>query len=316
MAPMAARADNSPTPGAEHVGIKPLTVHIGAEIDGLDLTRPLAAAETEAIRRALLRWKVVFFRSQRLDHRQHIDFARNFGEPTPAHVVFGGDAEYPEIYPVKKFRAAIAARPASQRAWTDWHTDVTAAVNPPMASILRGVVVPPYGGDTHFANMAAAYAALSPAMQEFLGGLRAVHRFKPADEDPNAADYNAMVARNPLVAEHPLVTVHPETGERVLYANPEFTGDIVGLGPRESEALLEFLWEHSIRAEFCVRFKWEPGSIAFWDNRATLHQAIRDVYASDFDREFYRVTLNGAIPVGVDGRPSARLSGEPIAPLR
>lgn len=313
---MAANPESLPIPGAEHVVVRPLTVHIGAEIGGVDLARPLAAPEIEATRRALLRWKVIFFRDQHLDHRQHVAFARQFGEPTPAHVVFGGDSEYPEIYPVRKYRAAFAARPAAQRAWTDWHTDVTAAVNPPMASILRGVVVPPFGGDTHFANMAAAFAALSPSLQAFLCGLRAVHRFKPASDDPDADAYNAAVARNPLVAEHPLVTVHPETGDRVLYANPEFTRDVVGLAPRESDALLEFLWEHCTRAEFCVRFRWEPGSIAFWDNRATQHQAIRDVYASDFDREFYRVTLNGPVPVGVDGRPSERLSGEAITPLR
>ncbi len=313
---MAAHPEHSPIPGAEHVVVEPLTVHIGAEIHGVDLRQPLSAAETDAIRRALLRWKVVFFRDQHLDHRQHIAFARNFGEPTPAHVVFGGDSEYPEIYPVKKYRAAFAARPAAVRVWTDWHTDITAAVNPPMASILRGVVVPPYGGDTHFANMVAAYAALSPAMRELVAGLRAIHRFKPATTDDQASAYNAMLERNPLMAEHPLVTVHPETGERGLYTSQEFTRNIVGLAPRESDALLEFLWEHCIRAEFTVRFKWEPGSIAFWDNRATQHQAIRDVYASDFEREFYRVTLNGPIPVGVDGRPSERLSGEPITPLR
>ncbi len=142
-----------------------------------------------------------------------------------------------------------------------------------------------------------------------------MHRFKLATEDDQADTYNELLAQNPLMAEHPLVIVHPETGEQALYLSQEFTRDIVGLNPAESRALLEFLWEHCIRAEFCVRFKWEPGSIAFWDNRATQHQAIRDVYATDFEREFYRVTLNGTIPVGVDGQPSRLLSGEPIKPL-
>ena len=303
------------SPGAGAVEITPLTIHTGAEIGGVDLTRPLAPEEVEAIRQALLQWKVVFFREQHLSHEQHIAFARNFGEITPAHAVFGSDAEYPEIYPVSKNRTAFAARPAAQRAWTDWHTDVTAAVNPPFASILRGVVVPPYGGDTHFTNMVAAFNALSPSMQDFLCGLRAVHRFKHATSDDRAEAYNRMLEQNPLMAEHPLVIVHPETGERALYSSQEFTRNIVGLAPRESDALLEFLWEHCIRAEFCARFKWAPGSIAFWDNRATQHQAIRDVYASDFDRELYRVTLNGSIPVGVDGRPSKHIAGDPIEPL-
>jgi len=146
--------------------------------------------------------------------------------------------------------------------------------------------------------------------------LRAVHRFKLASDDADADSYNEMLARNPLRAEHPLVTVHPETGEHSLYVSQEFTRNIIGLTPRESDLLLEFLWEHSVRAEFCLRFKWQPGSIAFWDNRSTQHQAIRDVYDSDFEREFYRVTLNGSIPLGVDGNPSTLLAGDPITPLR
>ena len=301
-------------PLADHVSIEPMTVNIGAKISGVDLTRPQSESEVNSIRQALLDWKVIFFRDQNLDHRQHIDFARYFGEVTPAHAVFGADPDFPEIYPVTKHRTAFAARPAAARAWTDWHTDVTAAVNPPFASILRGVVVPPYGGDTHFTNMAAAFRALSPSMQQFLSTLRAVHRFKRATDDDQAGDYNEAIDRNPIIAEHPLVTVHPETGEHCLYTTQEFTSHIVGLHRRESDVLLEFLWEHAIKAEFSVRFRWREGSIAFWDNRATQHQAIRDVYDSDFDRQFYRVTLNGTIPVGVDGQPSRRISGDMIVP--
>jgi len=312
---MASIVESASATLAEHVVVKPLTIHIGAEIGGVDLSQPLTAAEVSAIRQALLDWKVVFFRDQYLDHRQHIAFARQFGAPTPAHVVFGTNAEYPEIYPVTRKRTAFAARPAAVRAWSDWHTDLPAAVNPPFASILRAVVVPPYGGDTHWSNMAVALRALSPALREFLSGLRSVHRFKPAQNTDDAAAYNARVAQNPLMAEHPLVVVHPETGEHSLYTSSEFSREIIGLHPRESEVLLEFLWEHCVRAEFCVRFKWEPGSIAFWDNRATQHQAIRDVYDSDFEREFFRVTLNGEIPRGIDGKPSRHLSGAPITAI-
>ena len=312
---MGSIADDSSVETDANVVVEPLSIHTGAEISGVDLTRPLSSLETKTIRQALLKWKVIFFRDQELTHRQHIDFARQFGDPTPGHAVFDQHDEYPEIYPVLKNRTAFAARPAATRAWTDWHTDVTAAVNPPFGSILRGVVVPPYGGDTHFCNMAAAYRALSPTMQQFLASLRAVHRFKTAAENEQADAYNRLLEQNPLMAEHPLVTVHPETGEHSLYTSQEFTSHIVGLSPRESDMLLEFLWEHCIRAEFTLRFKWRAGSIAFWDNRATQHQAIRDVYDSDFEREFYRVTLNGDIPVGVDGKPSIRLGGEPITPL-
>ena len=309
---MTESAESRTANAAGHVTVSPLSIHIGAEIGGVDLRSPLTPAEVEVIRQALLDWKVIFFRDQHLDHRQHIEFARQFGEPTPAHAVFDGHQQFPEIYPVTRQRTAFAARPAAARAWTDWHTDVTAAVNPPFASILRAVIVPPYGGDTQWCNMAAAYRALSPTLQAFLKQQRSTHRFKPAGDNDDATDYNRKVQANPLVAEHPLVVVHPETGEHSLYTSAEFSRDIIGLAARESETLLEFLWEHCVRSEFCVRFKWEPGSIAFWDNRSTQHQAIRDVYESDFEREFYRVTLNGEIPKGVDGEPSIRISGEPI----
>ena len=130
------------------LSVHPLSVHIGAEIKGIDISQPLTEATVSAIRDALLRWKVVFFRNQELDHESHIRFARCFGDLTPGHVVFGGDEEFPEIYSVAKHRAGNDGGNPVRRCWTDWHTDITAAINPPAASILRGDIVPPYGGDT------------------------------------------------------------------------------------------------------------------------------------------------------------------------
>ena len=294
---------------------RPLSVHIGAEISGIDLSQPISETEVHDIREALLRWKVVFFRDQDLDHAAHVRFARLFGQPTPGHVVFGGDGEFPEIYSIAKHRTANAGKDPLRRAWTDWHTDITAAVNPPFASILRGVTVPPYGGDTYWTNLAAAYQALSPVLRAFLDGLRAVHRFQVAADASTAQDYAKKTSGQNLVAEHPLITVHPETGERVLYVSPDFVDHIVGLAPRESHALLEMLWEHSVRPEFTVRFKWEPGSVAFWDNRATAHLAPSDIFATDFDRQMYRVTLCGEPLTGLDGTASRAISGDPIPAL-
>ena len=294
------------------VTVKPMTVHTGAEVGGVDLSRPLTEEQISVIREALNTWKVIFFRNQPLSHEQHIAFGRQFGELTSGHIVFGNDAEYPEIYPVTKHRTASANRPAAARVWTDWHTDITAAINPPFGSILRAVVVPPYGGDTQWTNMVAAYRALSPKMQAFLATLRAVHQFKRAGGGENAESYNRKVDDKSLMTEHPIVTVHPETGEHTLFANQQFVKEIVGLTMTESDMLLEYLWEHCIRAEFIVRFRWEEGSIAFWDNRSTQHLAVRDVYDTDFDREFYRITLNGSVPVGIDGKPSNRISGDAI----
>ena len=165
---------------AAAVEVTPMSIHIGAEIGGVDLSRPLPPEHVSAIRAALLRWKVVFFREQALDHRKHIALARQFGETTAGHVVYGSDGEYPQIYSVAKdrkanrFQGQVLFRP-----WSGWHTDITAAINPPAASILRGEVVPPYGGDTQFTNLVAAYNALSPVMQTIVDGLRGVHRFAP-----------------------------------------------------------------------------------------------------------------------------------------
>jgi alpha-ketoglutarate-dependent taurine dioxygenase len=287
------------------VKVIPLSVHIGAQIDDVDISRPLAPQEVQDIRAALLKWKVVFFRDQDLDHQKQIDFARNFGELTAGHVVFGGDDQYPEIYSVAKFRNANK-NPTTPilRPWSGWHTDITAAINPPAASILRGDIVPPYGGDTQWTNLAAAYNALSPALQRFLEGLKGRHSF--------AAKYDEFVSSNRLVSNHPLIRVHPETGERVLYISPAFLKSIVGLAPQENLKIQEMLWEHAVRPEFTVRFKWEPGSVAFWDNRSTAHLAPRDIFDVDFDRQFYRVTLVGDIPVGVDGQPSESIEGDLI----
>ena len=300
--------------------VTPLTLHIGARIDGVDLTQPLDENTVHAIRAALLKWKVVFFRDQKLDHAQHINFARYFGAPTPGHVVFGSDETYPEIYSVAKHRTANARRAPVIDSWTNWHTDVTPAINPPFASILRGVVVPPFGGDTFWSNAAKAYQTLSPTMQSFIETLRCVHRFAQAaganeEEDQKiseSGEYKKRTRTNAMISEHPLVIVHPETAERVLYVSPDFVDSIVGLSPTESRALLEMLWRHLVRNEFTVRFKWEEGSIAFWDNRATAHLAPADIFESDFDRQFYRVTLQGEVPVGVDGKPSSAISGNPI----
>jgi len=300
---------------ATDLAIRPLSVHIGAEISGVDLSRPLSPAEVEQIWEALLKWKVVFFRDQILDHDRHIAMARRFGQPTPGHVVFGGDSEHPEIYSIARHRTANSGHgPPMIRPWTGWHTDITAALNPPGQSILRAGTVPPYGGDTQWTNLAAAYQALSVTMRGFLDGLRGVHRFANLTGGTGSETYRRQVAERSLVAEHPLVRVHPETGERVLYVSPGFLKTIVDLSPRESQGLLELLWEHSVRPEFTVRFRWEPGSVAFWDNRSTAHLAPRDIYDTDFDRQFWRVTLMGDVPVGVDGRPSTAIDGEPIAP--
>lgn len=295
------------------ITVTPLTLHIGAEISGVDLAQPLSPAQRDHINAALLKWKVVFFKGQDLDHTAHVAMAGQFGQPTIGHAVFGHVDGFPEIYSVAKNRTANSHREARLTTpWAGWHTDITAAINPPKASILRGAIIPPFGGDTMWTNLAVAYDMLSAPLKAFVEGLRCLHAFAPPAGAGSAKSYDESVRNRTLKSEHPMVTVHPETGERALYLSPSFVKSIVGLAPRESQRVLEMLWEHLVRPEFTVRFKWQAGDIAMWDNRATSHLAPTDIFASDHDRQLYRITLVGEIPKGVDGTPSTSLDGAPI----
>jgi alkyl sulfatase len=301
---------------AQAVEVHPRSGWTGAEIHGVDLTTPLSEQQIAEIRAALLTWKVVFFRDQFIDHDDHVRFARAFGAPTPAHPLFDAipDPNYPAIYPI--FRDRFKSRYATNDGYDRprWHADVTAALNPPAASILRAEVVPPYGGDTQWSNTVAVYEGLSAPLRKLADGLRAVHRFSPPDGATATEDYARRVARRPLLTEHPVVRVHPETGEKALYVNPGFTSHIVDVSPHESRRLLGLFYDELARPEYTVRFKWEPGSIAFWDNRAAVHLAPRDL-TLDHDRRLYRVTLVGDVPQGPDGRSSVALDGEPFDAL-
>jgi len=293
------------------VDVRPLAGHIGAEIKGADLSGALSDETIASIRAALLKWKVVFFRDQKIDHAEHIAFARRFGEVTYAHPHEDQPlAGFPEILPIdsRRYESKYGKRYSYENRW---HTDVTAAVNPPAASILRASVVPAYGGDTTWTNLVAAYEGLSPAVRELIDGLRAEHRFglRFAEQDRESA-YLKKVRENPLITEHPVVRVHPETKERALFVSPGFTSHIIGLSRLESTRLLDLLFEQISKPAYTVRFHWEAGSVAFWDNRATAHLGPQDLGHLDVERVLYRVTLTGDVPVGVDGVASRSIAGE------
>jgi taurine dioxygenase len=191
-----------------------------------------------------------------------------------------------------------------------WHTDVTFVPNPPMASILRAVVVPPYGGDTQWINLAAAYAELSPEIQRLIDGLHAVHHnVLPIARGEASSKLAGIFASSDLRSVHPVVRVHPETGEKVLFVNPNFTSHIFELSRQESRHLLAMLYEHMTNVKFTCRFRWQPGSIAFWDNRVTAHIVPTDV-PPEYERTMQRITLAGDLPVGPDGSTSYALSGD------
>jgi taurine dioxygenase len=267
-----------------------------------------------AIRQALLEWKVVFFRDQTIGHAEQIAFARRFGRVTPAHPYEDNPPEgFPEIFPIDSRR--YDRQYGRQRTSYDssWHTDVTALINPPSFSILRADILPPFGGDTAWTNLVAAYQNLPAAVRDFVDRLDAEHTFE--NRAAQGSSRAEAFANKPLRTFHPVVRVHPETGERALFVSPGFTRrtrNLRNFGPRLSANILEALWEEATRTEYTVRFRWQPGSVAFWDNRATAHLAIADAGHLGYDRVLYRVTLEGDIPEGVDGRRSESLEGDPF----
>jgi alpha-ketoglutarate-dependent sulfate ester dioxygenase len=308
---------------ATAVGVRPVAGHIGADILGVDIARPLSEDQVSAIRDALHRYKVIFFRGQDLDHAAQIAFGRQFGELTYAHPHDDAPPEqYPEIFTVdprryeqrygEGYREQTRRRQYSY--FTGWHTDVTAAVNPPSGSILRAEVVPEIGGDTQWTNLVAAYEGLSEPVQRFVETLRAEHRYGGPDAAGAGANstYAKRINDNLLVAIHPVVRVHPVTGEKALFVNPGFTSHIVGVSARESRAILDLLYSEIAKPEYTVRLRWEPGTVAFWDNRATAHLAPRDIEHLDLQRTLHRVTLVGDVPVGPDGRESELVAGQPF----
>jgi alpha-ketoglutarate-dependent sulfate ester dioxygenase len=303
------------TPVTQVLGIdvRPLSGYTGAEIHGVDLSRELDDATIAEIRAALLKWKVVFFRDQSIGHAEQIAFGRRFGKLTPAHPHEDAPPDgFPEILPIDSRR--YEQKFGKKRVTYDngWHTDVTALVNPPAGSILRADIVPPYGGDTAWTNLVAAYEGLPPQLRALADTLRAKHSFSPR---VLTGSYGEKIAANPLVAIHPVVRVHPESGERALFVSPSFTAgdnEISGFSQRQSYRILDLFYEQISRPEYTVRFRWSPGDVAFWDNRATAHLGPSDLNHLDFDRVLYRVTLEGDIPVGVDGATSELVAGSPF----
>jgi taurine dioxygenase len=302
------------------VEVRPVAGYIGAEISGVDLAADLDDAVVAAIRAAVLRWKVVFFRGQRLDHAGHVRFARRFGElvvlPRRGKA---SPPDFPEIETTAD-RLELGGRFGMEHdEWLrrrrhtllrGWHCDHGARVDPPAATILRAETVPPYGGDTTWSNLAAAYAGLSAPLRQFADGLRAEHRLGVGYQPrPGDDAYLRHLLDRQVASLHPLVRVHPETGERILYVNGYYVEQIAGLSRPESGAILQMLLEQAVRPEYTVRFRWEPGSVAFWDNRATMHLAPGDASHLDHPRIMHRVMLAGDVPVGVDGSPSEPITG-------
>jgi alpha-ketoglutarate-dependent taurine dioxygenase len=271
--------------------IERLGAHHGARISDVELA-DASDEQIGAIRRALAEHKVLFFSGQHLDPDSQVRLGRRIGELTPSHpVVRGIDEDHPEIY----------ALDAADNGFADvWHTDVTFVRRPPLGSILRAVQVPEVGGDTQWADAEAAYASLSEPVRRLADQLTAVHDgtrefgYYLAQRGGNSWEGEEVSRLEPV--EHPVVRVHPETGRRGLFVNPGFTSHIVGVSEFESRSLLDLFYAHLTKPEHIVRHRWQPGDVAMWDNRSTLHYANRDY--GDFRRIMHRITLRGDEPVG------------------
>jgi taurine dioxygenase len=270
----------------ETISVDKYTPIIGAEISGADLAKPLSNRQMDEIHRALAENCVIFFRDQHLSQEQHLAFGRNFGElhihPAAPHA------------PGHEELMVIHADKSSPRANGEgWHSDVSCDPTPPMGSILYIKQTPPKGGDTLFSSMYAAYDALSDRMKAYLEGMTAVH---DGEENYRGTYAYAGVGDQPAYprAEHPVIRTHPVTGKRALYVNRGFTKRLLGVPRDESKAMLEYLWDHAENPLFQCRFRWQPNSVAFWDNRCVQHRAMWDYWPHT--RSGFRVTVAGDKP--------------------
>jgi len=270
----------------ETIEIRKSTPNIGAEIFGIDLSKPLSNRQFHEVHDALMDRLVIFFRDQTLDVEEHKAFGRRFGRlhvhPAAPSVL----PDHPEILVVKTDETS------AHIAGEDWHSDVSCDPEPPMGSILYLTEVPPDGGgDTMFANMHLAYETLSEPVRKLVDGLCAIHDGEHVYRGRYGID---DTGRTFPCAEHPVVRTHPVTGKKCLFVNRFFTTRITGLRRGESDAILEMLYRHIETPEFCVRFKWRPNSVAFWDNRSVQHHALWDYYPNR--RYGHRVTICGEKP--------------------
>ncbi|MEZ0076638.1 taurine dioxygenase [Planotetraspora sp. GP83] len=267
----------------------PVTRHIGAEVTGVDLRKPLSEDEVHTIRQGWLEHKVLFFRDQHISDEEHIQFAVNFGTINhPAFKKDGGTAIH-----------VLDQTDPKGEGGDEWHSDNTFEPIPPMGSLLRCLQLPSVGGDTLWANAHLAYETLSPPIQRLCDELTAVHDITNSMKKAISKGHDfdlAEVQRKWPPIERSVVRVHAETGRKALFVNRSSTTRLVGLSDRENEALLPLLIDHIRSPEYQVRLRWRPGTLAFWDNRSTQHYAVADYTER---RRMHRVTIN-AFPEHLD----------------
>ncbi|MBA2282338.1 MAG: TauD/TfdA family dioxygenase [Actinomycetota bacterium] len=300
------------------VELTPLTGTIGSAVRGVRLADAVEGATVAALRATLVDRKVLVFPGQHLDPDELVRAGRLFGELTPAHPVLPPlDGAHPEVLEIDATRSRTDPRYRDEYEQDTWHTDVSFMADPPLGSLLAGVVIPPAGGDTAFVDLQAAYASLSAPVQVLVDGLRAEHDGRKEfdgflRDNPEGGVWGGrrFTVLEPVV--HPVVRVHPESGRRGLFVNPTFTTRIVGLSRLESAGLLDLLYRHATAAEHTFRHRWAEGDVVVWDNRSTMHLGVRDY--GDHHRVLHRVTVRGDVPVGVV--PAAAVHAAGWSPCR
>jgi len=272
-----------------------LTDHTGVEVRGIDLTAPIDDEARSRLNRAFVDRGVLVIRGQTLSPRQVLEAVRLFGDVFPQHNTRFALPDCPEIHFISnqdKFPDGRRYIPGE-----GWHTDHSNDVRPPKATVLHAVSLPTTGGDTQFANMAAAYDSLSEAVRQRLQGLSAVHVYQSSHSTRQLmALPSAAKERVPNAVLHPIIRTHPESGRRSIYINPIRVEGILGLDHKEALPLLDELLVHATAARFQYRHRWEPGDFVMWDNRCLLHKANGD-YDMDQMRYLYRVMLKGDVPI-------------------
>lgn len=282
-----------------HISIRQYAGGLGAWVDGVDLSKPLDDAVFAEIHSAWLQNLVLFFRDQHLAPESQLRFARRFGSSMEKLEFIGTHPDYDDVQ-------VTGTNPDRKpELFVDWHCDVTWQEVPTLAAVLCCIETPEGVGDTLWSNMYAPFDDLSPALQAFLEGLTGVHdplkgREVSMVESLGADAYQATRDRLPCV-EHPVVVVHPETGRKLLYVNPLFLSHIRELERPESDALLDFLFRHIDKPEYQCRLRWEQGTVAFWDNRCTMHKVVNDYWPQP--RKMHRIAINAQErPHGVKAR--------------
>jgi len=274
------------------IAVEPVSGTVGAVVRGVDLSRPLDDAVLAEVTQAFLTHHVLFFHDQELSPEAQLQFGRSFGE-LDTHPFVEGMDDHPEII-------EIVTEPDDRLNFGGgWHSDVTFLEEPDMGSILYALEVPPFGGDTLFADQHAAYEALSDTMKDLLDGLVAKHSAGPQYAEGGYSTLSRSMRTKPMthadrIVLHPLVRTHPDTGRKALYVNRAFTVGIKGMRADESAALLGFLFDHAVREPFTCRFRWSPGSVAMWDNRSVQHYALFDYRGHR--RHMRRITVQGDRP--------------------